>query len=185
MAQPRLWTDHPLQDTYRSMIGRCYHKSNKAFENYGGRGIKVCDRWLINRKNGGKTSEGFQNFLEDMGPKPADHYTLDRIDNNADYDPSNCRWATRQQQARNRRKYKNEKLRGEKHHQSKLTEEQVVEIKKALQTPRRGLITELAKKYSVDRKNIYCIKNGESWSWLEITQHTHDHPQEQNPNPRG
>lgn len=185
MVQTRLWADHPLQDTYRSMISRCYHKKNKAFKDYGGRGIKVCDRWLINRKNGGKTSEGFQNFVKDMGPKPAKNYTLDRIDNNMDYEPSNCRWATRQQQALNRRNYTIEKLRGEKHHQNKLTEKQVLEIKKALRTPKRGLITELAKKYNVNRKNIYCIKNGQSWAWLKIIPRIHDHLQEQNPNPHG
>jgi hypothetical protein len=173
MAQQRLFADHPLQDTYRSMISRCYHKANQSYEKYGGRGITVCERWLSNRKNGGKTSEGFKNFIKDMGPKPSEKHSLDRINNDQGYFPENCRWATRTEQQLNRNSYKNQKLRGEKHHQNKLTETEVLEIKKALLNPRRGLITELSKKYKVDRRNIYAIQKGESWSWLEITPHTH------------
>ena len=165
MAQQRLWADHPLQNTYRSMISRCYHETNLAYPKYGGRGIQVCDRWLKNRKNGGKTSEGFANFVEDMGPRP-EGFSLDRIDNNGNYSPSNCRWASRRVQALNRNKYYLEALRGEKHHQNKLKEEEVKLIKKELQEPRRGLVTELAKKFGVDRRAIYAIKKGESWAWL-------------------
>lgn len=83
--------------TYNTMKSRCLNVSNRKYGQYGGRGIKVCDRWL----------ESFENFLEDMGEPPTTKHSIDRIDVNGNYEPSNCRWATDTQQARNRRKPKN------------------------------------------------------------------------------
>ena len=78
------------------MKDRCYNQNNPAYHNYGGRGIKVCDRWL----------HSFGNFLDDMGKRPDSSYSLDRIDNNGDYEPDNCRWTTSEEQGRNQRTFK-------------------------------------------------------------------------------
>lgn len=83
----------PESGAYYSMMDRCYNPRQKDYHNYGGRDIKVCQRWINSR----------QAFLADMGPKPTPNHSLDRIDTNGDYEPGNCRWATTMEQVHNRR----------------------------------------------------------------------------------
>jgi len=87
----------PEYNAWKAMKDRCYKKTYQHYERYGGRGIKVCDKW----KN------DFINFYNDMGRKPAPNYQLDRIDNDKDYCKENCRWATPSQNCYNRSRYHN------------------------------------------------------------------------------
>lgn len=84
----------PEYFTWRSMLARCTNLNHHAWDNYGGRGITVCEDWHV-----------FSNFLRDMGDRP-DGKTLDRINNDAGYFKENCRWATRSEQQKNRRGFK-------------------------------------------------------------------------------
>lgn len=81
------------------MLNRCYNQNRKDWENYGGRGIKVCDRWK-------DVEQGFLNFIEDMGKRP-EATSIDRINTNQDYFKGNCRWINKSVQAYNRNIYKN------------------------------------------------------------------------------
>lgn len=94
-------TNHPEYTRYANMIDRCYNKKNKNYERYGGRGIRVCDRWR-------EECTGVLNFSKDMGPCP-EGYSLDRVDVDGDYCPDNCRWATYSTQAYNKKKVSSNK----------------------------------------------------------------------------
>jgi hypothetical protein len=82
----------PEYQVWRNMLARCENPNNKSYADYGGRGIKVCERW-----------HDVTAFYADMGPRPSADHMIDRINNDGDYEPGNCRWELRPQQMVNRR----------------------------------------------------------------------------------
>lgn len=83
----------PEYTTWSNIKARCYDEKNKSYSRYGAKGIRVCDRWI----------NSFDNFLSDMGTRPSNDHSIDRFPNKkGDYEPSNCRWATRHQQVNNK-----------------------------------------------------------------------------------
>jgi hypothetical protein len=84
--------DRTLLSLWRNMLSRCENQSNSRFASYGGRGISVCAEWHV-----------FERFCLDMGPRPSREHSLDRVNNDGNYEPGNCRWATRLEQQRNMR----------------------------------------------------------------------------------
>jgi hypothetical protein len=87
----------PEYSAWCAMKRRCYNPRNNQYHNYGARGVKVCDRWM----------SSFPSFLEDMGERPGPSFSLDRIDNNGNYEKENCRWANDTVQSHNTRPRKN------------------------------------------------------------------------------
>jgi len=169
------------------MKARCYNKKTPHYFRYGGRGIYICERWI----------SSLENFVLDMGKRPSDRHSIDRIDNNGNYEPSNCRWATPEEQGVNKRSNANITYNGKtqtltqwaremdlKTHtlrkrifelgwdldvamssrpikSFKLDPEKVLEIRALLHD--RVPIIEIARRFGIDQKLVYNIKNGLVW----------------------
>jgi hypothetical protein len=184
----RNWRTLPEHWTWVAMRTRCNCPTYKDYAYYGGRGIRVCDRW--------QTS--FENFLADMGPRPSSRHTLDRIDNNGNYEPGNCRWATWKEQSRNKRnsiyvEFEGERitvdelshrtkipvgtlhgrhksgapllepgrLRGESHPLTSLTVADVIDIRSSLAAG--ASMAEMSRKYGVTPPAIRAIRDRRTW----------------------
>ena len=132
----------PEYTAWAAIRRRCENPNDGSFSRYGGRGISVCDRWRLS----------FEDFLEDMGRRPSEFHSIDRIDNSGNYEPSNCRWATDKEQSRNRRSNRVLEYNGEKKCLTEWAEEMNVNSKaiearlkrgwsvgKSLTTPVRGM----------------------------------------------
>lgn len=130
---------------WRSMILRCDNENCSGFKDYGGRGIKVCERWY-----------SIVAFYEDMGPRPSVKHSIDRIDNDGNYEPGNCRWATQKEQALNKRTTKRLTINGITKTQCEWAEE--VKVKSYLITNRlkSGWTVEEAVMTPINTK---CINN--------------------------
>lgn len=127
----------PEWRAWNAMRARCGNPDHPAYKWYGARGIKVCDRW-----------QSVESFIADMGRRPSAQHSLDRVDNDGNYEPSNCRWATNTQQTRNSR--------------GKLPERTVREIKDRLS--RGEAHQHVADIFGVNRSTVSKISRGERWS---------------------
>ena len=141
MFRVRYKAQRPLHNTYKGMLTRCYNETHNYYDYYGGRGISVCDRWF-------DPENGYDNFVADMGTRP-EGFTLDRIDGDGNYEPSNCRWADDATQNRNKSN-------------TVLTGENLLEIFRMRDA---GMTQQaIADHFGVYRENVrYSLKNREKY----------------------
>ena len=138
-------------NSYHHMKTRCYNPKSDYYHLYGGRGITVCDPWL----------NSFENFFKDMGERPKG-CTIDRINPNGNYEPSNCRWATNKEQGRNKR--------------TTVIDEDVASYIKGYLVKELHeswiSIPKLAKRLGISKSIIYSIKSGRSWSDVKANKYS-------------
>lgn len=152
-------------NSWANIIRRCTTQTNSRWQHYGGRGIVVCERW-----------KDFRNFLADMGERPSKNHSIDRINNDGNYEPENCRWATPAQQHANQRHCGGGKPgqgAGEANSQARLTEKQVRNIraryplrrgKTGPRTPEhRAIIAAICKDHSISEGLARRIAYGYRW----------------------
>lgn len=157
---------HPLGVTYNGMIKRCYEVQRMNYKHYGGRGITVCDTWR----------NAFSAFVRDMGPKPTQKHTLDRIDPNGNYEPGNCRWATKEEQHTNKRvsvvPIYRATIRGKENTVAAWARKFGVDDEKIKRHIREGVAPDVAVISAVLRKNVWsaggndyskCQEQAEHW----------------------
>jgi hypothetical protein len=150
-------------NTWKEMYQRCYNPNCHNYKYYGSRGIKICDRWLYS----------FENFINDMGPRPTG-LTLERIDRIGDYEPDNCKWATLEEQNRNRNFGRREDwVKGDKniiksnHRRNfSINLNQAREIRKLYLTENYSQL-ELARQFNISQQNISRIILNELWKESE------------------
>jgi hypothetical protein len=133
---------HPLYNVWVNMRQRCTNPNVKQWDDYGGRGIIICDRW-----------NDFHTFVADMGPRP-EGYTLDRIDNNRNYEPDNCRWASRKEQQRNRRRAVYVMIEGVRYRAIELAEKVGVKTDTIVDRANKGLPYDEVVKHSGPKDEI-------------------------------
>lgn len=154
----------PEYNIYHKMLWRCTGRRPRDHKYYSSRGIVVCDRW--------RGPDGFANFYSDMGPRPTPDHSIDRIDNDGPYSPENCRWATREEQARNQRTNRIITLHGETHCLAEWSEitglhPNIIQhridyfkwdVEKALTTPPRLVTTAVQKRDAVIKQQRTVIE---------------------------
>jgi len=146
---------------WQAMIQRCTNPNTKGYKNYGGRGVRVCDRWL--------GRYGFENFIEDMGYRPSKGYSIDRYPNNktGNYEPSNCRWGTSAQQSRGKRNNRNITYNGETLCIKDMCKKYNIKSRSVYQKAQRSGIT-------IERSFDFFIKRGRIRRGTSIQHHTRE-----------